>query len=70
MDWIKVEDKLPYKDGNSSITCLVCDKWNSVYVRVYNEYYKCWDDEDADDYYTDAIVGIITHWRELPEPPK
>jgi len=25
MKWIKVEDELPHKDGNSSIYCLVYD---------------------------------------------
>ena len=70
MDWIKVEDKLPYKDGKSQITCLVCDKWNLIYVRVYNECREYWDDEDAEDYYTNAVGGLITHWCKLPEPPK
>ena len=69
MEWIKVEDKLPYKDGNSSIFVLVYDTYNSIVVRPYNEYHKCWDDEDADDYYCDAIGGKITHWMELPPKP-
>lgn len=69
MEWIKVEDKLPFKDGNSSIYCLVYDLGYGVVVRPYNEYHKCWDDEYADDYYCDAIGGKITHWMELPSKP-
>lgn len=63
MEWIKCSDKLPYKDNNSSIYCLVV-------VRPYNEYHKCWNLEDGDDHYTTAIGGRITHWMPLPLPPK
>ncbi len=68
-EWIKVEDRLPEKDGNSSIMCVVFDKYNGVICRPYNEYHKVWDDEDFDDTYTDAIGGNITHWMPLPKPP-
>ena len=68
--WIPVNVRLPYKDENSQIMCLVYDKYQSqVLVRPYNEFHKCWDDEDADDYYTDAIGGHITHWMPLPLSP-
>lgn len=70
MSWIKVEDGLPTKDGNSSIYCLVYDIYNGIVVRPYNEYHKCWDDEDADDYYCDAVGGKITHWMPIPDLPK
>lgn len=69
MEWKKVEDELPKKDGNSSIYVLVCDKWNRISVKPYNEYHNCWDDEDGDDYFSDAVGGKITHWMELPEKP-
>ena len=69
-DWISVKDRLPYEDGDSQIMCLVFDDYeNDILVRPYNEYHKCWDTEDRDDYYTDAINGYITHWMELPMPP-
>ena len=67
--WINVEDRLPEKDGKSSIYCLVNSEHDGIVVRPYNEYHKCWDDEDADDYYCDAIGGKITHWMPLPNPP-
>jgi hypothetical protein len=69
--WISVKDRLPYKDGDSQIFCLVWDTYEGqAVVRPYNEYHKCWDDEDADDFYTDATEGNITHWQPLPQPPK
>jgi len=70
MEWIKVTDRLPHKDGNSSINVLVFDTYNGIVVRPYNEYHKCFDDEDGDDYYCDAVGGKITHWMELPDKPK
>ncbi|MNL13587.1 hypothetical protein D3C87_1344970 [compost metagenome] len=69
MGWIKVEERLPYKDGDSQIYCIVYDSYNGIVVRPYNEYHKCWDQEDGDDYYTDAVGGKITHWMELPKEP-
>jgi hypothetical protein len=70
MEWISVKDGLPEKNGNSSIMCLVNDKSWGVICRPYNEYHQCWDDEDGDDYYCDAVNGKITHWMPLPGPPK
>jgi hypothetical protein len=69
-DWIDVNDRLPYKDGDSSVYCLVNDTYDGVVVRPFNEAHECWDQEDGDDYYTDAKGGKITHWKPLPEPPK
>lgn len=68
--WISVRDNLPKKDGNSSIFCLVNCTSDGVIVRPFNEYHNCWDTEDGDDYYSDAINGKITHWMLLPETPK
>lgn len=67
--WINVKDGLPMKDGKSSIYCLVNSEYDGIVVRPYNEYHKCWDTEDADDYYCDAVGGKITHWMPLPNPP-
>lgn len=69
MSWVKVEDRLPEKDGSSSIFCLAYDTYDGIVVRPYNEYYKCWDQEDAGDYYCPAVGGKITHWQKLPEKP-
>lgn len=69
-DWISVKDELPRKDGDSTIYCIVFDVHDGVVVRPFNEYHQCWDREDGDDYYSDAIGGRITHWMPLPEPPQ
>jgi hypothetical protein len=70
MEWISVNDRLPKRDGESSIYCLVFETFKTITVRPYNEAHSCWDQEDGDDYYTDAVGGKITHWMPLPEPPK
>lgn len=69
-DWISVDERLPYRDGDSSVYCLVNDTYDGIVVRPFNEAHVCWDQEDGDDYYTDAKGGKVTHWRPLPEPPK
>lgn len=69
-DWINVKEQLPYRDGDSSVYCLVNDACDGIVVRPYNEAHGCWDQEDGDDYYTDAVGGKITHWMPLPEQPK
>ena len=61
-EWISVEDRLPQKDEY----CLVYGKSIGVLIRPFNEFHQCWDDEDADDYFTDAKGGKITHWQLLP----
>jgi hypothetical protein len=70
MEWISVNKQLPKIDGQSSIYCLVFDAYWGMVVRPFNEAHLCWDGEDGDDYYTDAVGGKITHWMPLPEPPK
>ncbi len=66
MNWIKVTDKLPESDNSF----LVYDTYNGVVVRPFNKFHNCWDDEDGDDYYCDAVGGKITHWMPLPNEPK
>lgn len=69
--WILVNDELPKKDGNSSIDCLTYDKHhNQIRVLSFNEHHHCWDDEDGDDYYTDAVGGKVSHWMSLPSRPE
>lgn len=66
MNWINVIDELPKVDG----MYLVFDMYNGIVVRPFNQYHNCWDYEDGDDYYCDAIGGKITHWMPLPDKPK
>lgn len=71
MEWISVDDKLPSNEkGNDSIYCLVVCKGYGVVVRPYNQYHVCWDDEDGDDFFTEAKGGRITYWMPLPQPPQ
>ena len=75
MEWIKLEDKFP-EDGQK---CLVYDnKFGEYCILTYNNYYKCWDTDDGDDfvYNVDDIVErngkkmlVVTHWMPLPEIP-
>lgn len=68
-EWIPVTERLPEKDGDGSIMCLVYTIHRDIVCRPYNEYHKCWDDEDYDDHFTEPVGGEITHWMPLPEPP-
>lgn len=70
MEWISVKEKLPFKNDNSQIMCLVYGPHIGICCRPYNEYHEVWDDEDYDDYFSDAVDGKVTHWMPLPEPPK
>jgi len=70
MEWISVKDRLPEKNGKSSIFCLVNTVYDGIVVRPFNEFHHCWDDEESDDYYSDSINGLVTHWMPLPQPPK
>lgn len=67
--WVSVADRLPEKDGDSSIYCLVSTKHEGIVVRPYNEYHKCWDQEDGDDHFTESVGGNVTHWMPLPPSP-
>ena len=65
MEWISVEKELPKKDG----CYLVASTTYGFVVRSFNVFHNCWDDEQADDYWCDAVGGKVTHWMPLPPPP-
>jgi hypothetical protein len=67
--WVSVRERLPKDEKENSIMCLVNDAYWGMVCRPFNQEDNCWDDEDMDDYYTDAVGGKITHWMPLPEPP-
>lgn len=69
MEWISVKDRLPSgekEEGKQLLTYNAIDDW--MEIAVYRAKDECWlDDQDT--------LGLsysddITHWRELPEPPK
>jgi len=63
-DWIKCEDELPIEED----FYLVYEHGRKT-VRQFNVYHNCWDDEQGDDYYCDAVGDRITHWQPLPGDP-
>lgn len=72
MNWINVNDKLP-KDGERVLVWH--NKYGEVTIQTYNEFYKCWDTEDGDDFdfNVDEVYGgdvkIVEYWMPLPEKP-
>jgi len=63
--WVDVKDNLPIEDMH----CLVFCKGWGISLHPFNKYHNCWDDEDGDDFFTDASDGKVTHWMALPAPP-
>jgi len=61
--WTSVEEKLPRDDGQYLVACP-----DGVRIATMNNDSECWDDEFGDDYWRD-LVGYVTHWMPLPEPP-
>jgi hypothetical protein len=62
-EWRRIDNLLAI-DGGQVLAFGPC----GVEMVTWDEYYKCWDDADGDDYYKDA-KGYFTHWMPLPEPP-
>ena len=58
--WIPVEEELPTEDGKYLVRGIF-----GTFINQYNDFHKCWDDEDGDDYSSDLIGGKITHWRPI-----
>jgi hypothetical protein len=69
MDWIKTSERLPIKPGKRSyehVDCLVVFK-GQVFARPWNCEHECWDDEDGDDHWAEALE--VTHWMPIPPLP-
>lgn len=72
--WIRVEDRLPERNGKYIVTA--CDEGESYDKKIWNDtvvvcavYYKSrWTWEKNNIEY--SLDGIVTHWMPLPEPPK
>lgn len=60
--WYDINDTLP-EDGER---CLVWYRGQAI-ILTYNDYYKCWDDDEGDDYYLDLTEA--PEWTRLPEDP-
>lgn len=69
MEWVSVKDKFPneqYTSATYTVNCLITDG-KVVSYGYYASYSKEWlmflpNGEN--------VVNDVTHWMELPEPPK
>lgn len=58
--WINVSDRLP----NSYKDVIVCSETREVYCGWYAPVSRIWHNMDG------AEIESVTHWRELPDPPR
>lgn len=69
MDWISVKDRLP-KAGTDVLVCCTMKVTDNVrYEKAIAMAYVC-EDGFIDVELDKAITAGVTHWMELPEPPK
>ncbi len=62
MSWISVKDRLPEDEEITALVLISGDGWHDHDFAYY--YSAKWYDK-----YDDIVEGV-THWQELPEPPK
>lgn len=70
-DWIKITSlgSLPNGPGRETyeyVDCLIYHK-GEIKMRPWNCEHLCWDDEDRDDFYCDAMEP--SHYMIVPAPP-
>ena len=58
--WISVKDRLP----DAIIDAIIYTKWGGVCCGWYNPELQAWFDMDG------TSIKPVTHWRELPDPPR
>ena len=65
-DWISVEDRLPMEadEGDSAYKCIVAYRSGNFSGTSVSWF------EFSDEFNVGGFSGDITHWMELPEPPK
>lgn len=63
--WISVEDRLPM--NNKPVQVYMPKLYRNIQTAFYDRYYG----EDDGEWHEQWISnGDVTHWRELPQPPK
>ena len=64
MNWINSKDKQhpDVENLHESVLCLVYVN-EQVKLLTWNEYHKCWDDENGDDFYCNKV----DYWMEIPK---
>lgn len=65
MNWKDINMEHP-EDGEFVLTF---EKGRGIDILCWNEYYKCWDDHEGDDFYSDNFEQI-KHWMKLPDAPE
>ena len=65
-DWVSVEDRLPMEadEGDSAYKCIVAYRSGNFSGTSVSWF------EFSDEFNVGGFSGDITHWMELPEPPK
>ena len=65
-DWISVEDRLPMEadEGSSAYKCIVAYRSGESFGTSVSWF------EFSDESNVGGFSGDVTHWMELPEPPK
>ena len=66
-NWICVRDRLPDKDGKYLVARWDCGKY-SISVRKFRKEVPCWYTGYCGHW--ERRTNGITHWQELPGPPK
>ena len=70
MNWISVEDRLPEDGDYSVLACWKTGGIDMIYARDYFSPITC-GVVDGIQQYTKRYSSVgITHWMQLPEPPK
>lgn len=66
MNWMSVKDKLP----STATEVLIYDDCNEIWIAVFGK--SCWDvkNPSCECCYDAWEEHEVTHWMELPEPPK
>lgn len=62
--WHKVSDGFP----KHSRAVAISPAFNGNEFACYNDYEKCWDTEDGDDFL--CALDEVTYWYEIPEAPR
>ena len=76
-EWIKCSERMPYFDGDTKVLAVN----TAGYIAICNEITSCSQPPDVAPIETltgwlselgrlDAVIGSVTHWMPLPEPPK
>jgi len=64
--WIPVGERMPPndpQDPTNSVLVAIVNKWGEVYAARFVTLAAGWYDAEG-------VIGQVTHWMALPQPPK